>query len=169
MQRVQVVAVLLDEEVARQIAAAKPIAQLIHLGVRVGHALERVGVDPETARVDELADAALLQPLVSFEVGRPVALLEAEEETLLRVGLAPGRHHTLAARQIDARGLLAVDMLARLHHGGQHPRMLERRRRADHGVQIGGEPRTNSGRRIVKAVAVAPPAVRSKSRREAVG
>ena len=58
VQHVEVVAVLLDDEVARVVVVAEPVAQLLDFRIGVRDALERIAGDPERARIHQFADLA---------------------------------------------------------------------------------------------------------------
>ena len=83
VQHVEIVAILLDDEVAGVIAIAEPVAQLLDLRVGIRHARERIAADPISTRVHELADIAGLKALERFQVNGAVALLETEPRFLL--------------------------------------------------------------------------------------
>ena len=116
---------------------AEPVAQPRDLRVRIVPLRERVGRDPGCSCVDELADLAFLNTPVSFLVDAAVALLEPNEDILFRIGVPARFDNPEAALGIHAHRLLAIDVLLGLNGRLQHPRMLKRRRRDDHRVDVG--------------------------------
>ncbi len=138
VQDIQIVAVLLDDKVAGVLAISEPVPQLLHLRIRVRNSFERIVIDPKSAGISQRSDLARLDALVRFEIHRTVALLKAEADILLRVGFAGGGDYAFDAFQVHARGLLAINVFARLHGRFQHARMLERRRGDHDGVDVRG-------------------------------
>src|ERR1017187_3351677 len=139
VQIVEIVAILLHHEIAGIVFVAEPIAQLLDLGVGIRHPRVWVVGDPERPRVDDFPDLPFLNALVRLQVNQAVALLEARREVLLRILLLRRRDDGLRARQVHAHGLLAIDVLARLHRRHQHARMLEGRGRDHHRVHVAGQ------------------------------
>ena len=74
----------------------------------------------------DLADAPGIQHLLGLDVDAAIALLETESDVLLAVRAVGDLHDALAAGDIEARGLLHVDMLAGLDRGLEVLRMQDR-------------------------------------------
>src|SRR5260370_17875675 len=82
VQNIQIVAVLLDNKVARVVAISEPVPQLLDLRIRVRHTFEWISINPKSAGVRQCSDLARLDALVRFEIPRTVPLLKTEPELL---------------------------------------------------------------------------------------
>ena len=138
VQHVEVMAILLDDEIARVIAIAEPVPQLLDFRIRVRDALERILCDPEgrahsRARRSGRPGAACMLPGTPDRSAAGIRPKGSSSDPALR----PAAIACLNACQIHAHGLFAIDVLLGFHRGFEHARMLERRSGDHHGIDIG--------------------------------
>jgi len=132
------VAVLLDDDVAREDAVPDPVAEAQLGGGRIGDRRppQRGGEVVDLAR-HEVANLPLANPLLQLDVRRRVANLEADRQALLTaLHLLAERHHLLGAGHVHRHRLLEVDVLARGQRRLEVHRVEVRRGRDVDGVDV---------------------------------
>lgn len=117
-----------------------PVAHLAVFGGEAGDRCERpygrAADDPTALHQHQRAELAASHDALRRKIFRALALLEAKSDGLRGVGLARRGEQPLDARDIRARRLLAVDVLARLHGGLEVLGVQPHRRRDQHRVDI---------------------------------
>src|ERR1035441_9992296 len=136
MQDVQVVAILLDDDIAGQFPVAEPVPHPFQSRVWVGFTRERVVGDPGRTGTGKFADVSRLDPPVALQVLGGAALLEADRDGLGLAHLLRQFDCAFTALHIRANRLLAVNVLVGLDGRFEHAWMLERRRCDEDGVDV---------------------------------